>query len=154
MKRLVPALLALALSAAAPALTADEATIAAIQEAVDTAYVQGIHIDQDPEKIRAGFHESFIMFIRTDDGIRQVTRDGWIERIEASKAKQAEESSSDEPTEKPKTTAKITVLDHTPTAAVTKVDLYRDGEQIFTDYISLYHFEDGWKLVGKTFYRH
>lgn len=153
MKRFIPALMALALFAA-PTLTADEAAIAAIQEAVDVAYVQGIHIDQDPEKVRAGFHESFIMFIRTDNGINQVTRDGWIERIEASKAKKAEAPPSEDAADPPKTTAKITVLDHTPTAAITKVDLYRDGEQIFTDYISLYLFEDGWKLVGKTFYRH
>ena len=39
-------------------------------------------------------------------------------------------------------------------AAVAKVALFRDGKQIFTDYISLYRFDEGWKLVAKTFHRH
>jgi hypothetical protein len=41
----------------------------------------------------------------------------------------------------------------TADAAVAKVDLHRNGKHIFTDYIALYRFDDGWKLVGKTFQR-
>ena len=48
----------------------------------------------------------------------------------------------------------ITVLDRAGNAAVAKVALFRGGKQIFTDYISLYKFADGWKLVAKTFHRH
>ena len=62
--------------------------------------------------------------------------------------------SSHEPGARPETKADIEVLDRSGDAAVVRVKLFRDGKQIFTDYISLYRFPDGWKLVGKTFHRH
>ena len=42
----------------------------------------------------------------------------------------------------------------TGTAAICKVELTRGGKLVFTDYLALYKFEDGWKIVGKSFYRH
>jgi len=120
---------------------------AAIIEAVDQAYVHGIHIERDTEKVRKGFHESFVMFVRTDEGVDHVTRDAWIERMEASKAKGDQGP-------RPKTTAKVSVLDQAGDAAIVKVDLFRDGKHTFTDYISVYRFDDGWKLVGKIYHRY
>lgn len=137
--------LALVLFAACLALgvAADEATDAAIIQVVDEAYVQGIHLDADAEKVRKGMHESFVMFVRTDSGVNQVTRDAWIARLKP----------RDASTPRPDVKADIKVLDQTGDAAVVRVNLFRGGKQIFTDYISLYRFEDGWKLVGKTFQR-
>lgn len=140
---IVLALLVCAVSAAA----ADDPEHAAIVAVVDQAYVHGVHIDGDADKMRAGMHDSFVMFVRSDKGVTQTTRDAWIERLTASKAKAA-----DAP--KPEIKGNITVLDRSGNAAVAKVDLFRDGKQIFTDYISLYRFDDGWKLVAKTFHRH
>jgi type II secretory pathway component PulC len=120
---------------------------AAIKEVVDRAYVQGVHIDADPAKIRSGMHDSFIMFVRNGDQITGLTRDAWIARIEESNAKP-------KPAKKPETKADIDVLDRAGDTAVVRVKLYRDGKQIFTDYISLYRFASGWKLVGKVFQRH
>lgn len=39
-------------------------------------------------------------------------------------------------------------------AAVARVELWRDGKHTFTDYLSLYRFDDGWKILGKIFQRH
>ncbi len=147
MKRTLPAVLALLLIAmAAVAAPADDET-AAIVAAVDRAYVHGVHIDNDPELMRAGMHDSFVMFVQSEKGITQLTRDAWIERLAASKAKETNAP-------KPEIKADITVLDRSGKAAVAKVALFRDGKQIFTDYISLYRFDEGWKLVAKTFNRH
>ena len=126
----------------------DNADDAAIKEVVDRGYVQGVHNEADGAKIRSGMHESFVMFVRNGDAVTQLTRDAWIERIEKSKA----ERKPDAP--RPKTTAEIDVLDRAGDAAVVRVKLFRDGKQVFTDYISLYRFEGGWKMVGKTFHRH
>jgi hypothetical protein len=120
---------------------------AAIKEVVDRAYVQGVHIDADPAKIRSGMHDSFIMFVRNGDNVTSLTRDAWIERIEAGKAQP-------KPAKKPETTAEIDVLDRAGDTAVARVKLFRDGKQVFTDYIALYRFPSGWKLVGKAFQRH
>lgn len=139
----VVALLVCAVSAVA----ADDSEHAAIVAVVDQAYVHGVHIDGDADKMRAGMHDSFVMFVQSDKGITQTTRDAWIERLAASKARAVNGP-------KPEIKANITVLDRSGNAAVAKVDLFRDGKQIFTDYISLYRFDDGWKLVAKTFHRH
>ena len=39
-------------------------------------------------------------------------------------------------------------------AAVVRLELYRDGKHTFTDYLSLYRFADGWKIVSKIFHVH
>jgi len=121
---------------------------AAIKEVVDRAYVHGVHIDADPEKMRSGMHDSFVMFVRNGDAVNALTREAWIARIEASKA----QAKPDAP--KPETKAEIDVLDRSGDTAVARVKLFRDGKQVFTDYISLYRFDSGWKLVGKVFHRH
>lgn len=127
---------------------ADNADDAAIREVVDRGYVQGVHNDADGDKIRGGMHESFVMFVRNGDSVTQLTRDAWIERIEKGKAERKPDAA------RPKTTAEIDVLDRSGDAAVVRVKLFRDGKQVFTDYVSLYKFESGWKMVGKTFHRH
>lgn len=133
------------LSLAPSLFGADDSETVAIKAAVDQAYVHGVHIDRDPAKMRAGMHESFVMFVQgADGGVSQLTRDAWIERM----AKQAA------PATKPEIRAEISVLDRAANAAVVKVDLFRDGKQTFTDYISLYRFADGWKLVAKIFAKH
>ena len=121
---------------------------AAIKEVVDRAYVHGVHIDADPEKMRSGMHDSFVMFVRNGDAVNALTREAWIARIEASKA----QAKPDAP--KPEIKAEIDVLDRSGDTAVARVKLFRDGKQVFTDYISLYRFDAGWKLVGKVFHRH
>jgi ketosteroid isomerase-like protein len=151
MKRPVVAVLALLLAAtpvvAETPAAQDAAEDAAIVAVVDRAYVHGVHIDNDPELMRSGMHDSFVMFVQSDKGLTQLTRDAWIERLAASKAKDTHAT-------KPEIKADITVLDRSGKAAVAKVALFRNGKQIFTDYISLYRFDDGWKLVAKTFNRH
>lgn len=129
-------------------VAADSEDDAAIKEVVDRAYVHGVHIDADPAKIRSGMHESFVMFVRNGDAVTQLTRDAWIARIEAGNAARKPDAP------KPTTTADIQVLDRAGDSAVVRVKLFRDGKQIFTDYISLYRFDGGWKLVGKIFHRH
>jgi hypothetical protein len=42
-------------------------------------------------------------------------------------------------------------VDITNNEAVARVEVHRDGKHIFTDYLSLYKFADGWKIVGKIF---
>lgn len=50
---------------------------------------------------------------------------------------------------------KFPQIDITGNAAVVKVELFKDGNKVFTDYLSLYKFENGeWKIVSKIYYRH
>jgi hypothetical protein len=129
----------------ASAAAAEDTEDAAIIAVVDHAYVQGVHVDGDAQKMRDGMDPSFVMLVLGEKGVTQVTRDQWIERLGASKR------NPDAP--RPDIKANIKVLDRTGNTAVAKVDVFRDGKQIFTDYISLYKLSDGWKLVGKVFQR-
>lgn len=119
----------------------------AVIKVVEEAYVQGVHANPDGEAMRQGFHAEFIMFVQEGSKINKVTRDEWITRIEAAKAKSANKP-------RPEIKAEFPLVEVTGSAAIVKVELYRDGKHTFTDYISLYKFEEGWKIVAKTFYRH
>lgn len=131
----------------AGALAASDEEKKAVSRVVEEAYVQGVHAEPSGEAMRKGFHADFIMFVQDGEKINKVTRDEWITRIEAAKAK-----NSNAP--KPVVKHEFPVVEISGKAAVVRVELYRDGKHVFTDFISLYKFEDGWKIIGKTFYRH
>ena len=143
----LPALLVLASLAVPAAGEAPEADVAAIQEVITRAYVEGIHKERDPEKIRSGFHADFTMFVNADEGILKVTRDQWIARIEEGNRK-----NPDRP--RPEVRHEFPLIEVTGGAAVARVEIYRDGKHTFTDYLSLYRFDDGWRIIAEIFHRH
>jgi ketosteroid isomerase-like protein len=124
-----------------------KADVDAVKNVIENAYVKGIHIDRDVEAVRGGFNPAFVMF-RLEKGIvTQMTIDEWIAGIEKSK--------KERPGPLPqKTTHEFSMVDVSGDAAVARVELYKDGKHVFTDYISLYRLADGWKIVGKIYYRH
>lgn len=121
---------------------------AAVKDAVVKAYVEGIHINRDTAAVLKGFHPSFIMMVNGEgDKVKQVPIADWAAGLQASKDK------NPEPPEHT-TTHEFSMVDVTGNTAVAKVEIYRDGEHIFTDYLSLYNKNDDWKIVGKVFHRH
>ena len=118
----------------------------AIIKVIDAAYVQGIQNGKNVENIEKGFHPGFnLLGIDNQDNLTKYPIYTW-----SSNVKKAIAAGQTVPVE---TTAKFPMIDITGTAAVAKVELYREGKQIFTDYLSLYKFEDGWKIVSKIYYR-
>jgi hypothetical protein len=87
------------------------------------------------------------MLIFEKGAIRKLPIGDWVISIERNKQNNPEGP-------KYEITYEIPMVDVTGNAAVAKIELYKDGTHIFTDYMSLYKFEDGWKIVGKIFYRH
>lgn len=140
-------ILALVLSATICTFANENDDKQAVTKVVEEAYVQGVHANPSGEAIRQGFHQDFIMFVFDAGKINKVTRDEWISRIEAGKAKSSNGA-------KPEIKAEFPLVEITGNAAVVKVELHRNGKHIFSDYLSLYKFDDGWKIIGKTFYRH
>lgn len=126
-----------------------DAEQAAVVDVVQAAYVDGIHNFRDPVAIRKGFHPDFEMLILREGQLEKLPIAKWIEAIEARNAKEPP------PTDGKRTTeASYPRVEVTGSAAVCKVELVRGGKLVFTDYLSLYKFADGWKIVGKIFYRH
>ncbi len=120
---------------------------AAIEKVIENAYIKGVHTEWDADAARGGFHPEFVMLILEKDGIRKLPIAEWVKSIERNKQNNPE-GPRDE------ITYEIPMVDVTGDAAVAKIELYKDGMHIFTDYMSLYKFADGWKIVGKIFQRH
>ena len=114
-----------------------------IESVVRSAYVEGVHIKGDPALMRKGFHPDFRMLMLRDGVLVTVTLDEWAARIE----KAAKERTGPAP----QIRAEFPLVDVTNDEAVARVEIHRDGKHIFTDYLSLYKFADGWKIVGKIF---
>jgi Putative lumazine-binding len=96
--------------------------------------------------MRKGFHPDFRMLVLSNGKMNHVTIEEWAGRVE----KAAAAPSGPRPVIK----SEIPQVDITGTAATVRIELWRDGVHTFTDYLSLYKFADGWKIVSKTFYSH
>src|SRR5215475_550227 len=102
----------------AVAQTADPDAVKAV---VQSAYVEGVHVNLDATKMRQGFHPDFRMLMLRDGKMTSVTLEEWITRMEAN-AKQNPNAP------KPAVRADFPVVDVTGNEAVVKVELYRDGK--------------------------
>lgn len=119
-----------------------------IKTVVSSAYVEGIQNSGNVEDIRKGFHPSFNMLRLIENDVKPYAIEEWIAAIEKRKAEA-------KPEVKPvRTDAKFLSVDITGAAATVKLELYREGKRTFTDYIVLYKFTEGWRIVSKTYYRH
>ena len=49
------------------------------------------------------------------------------------------------------TTCNFELVDVTDYAAVAKLDVYKGATHFATDYMLLYRFEEGWRIVSKIF---
>ena len=144
-KFVAPVLLAAALLAPAATPAYAQSDEDAIKNLVQTAYVDGLQNLGDLEKTRAGFHPDFVLLGLRDGALTRLPIAEWI----ASAAKRKAEGAT-----LPLTRVRFVAVDITGTAASVKLELHRDGARIFTDYLSLYKFPDGWKIVGKIYHRH
>jgi hypothetical protein len=135
----------LALLCAVPAAAADKDDVVRV---VTDAYIKGVHINRDAAAMRAGFHPDFRMLVLGADGkMSAVTLEDWAGRVEKAAA-------NPNAPKLPAVKYEFTHVDIQGTAAVVRVELWRDGVLTFTDYLSLYKFPEGWKIVGKIYFTH
>jgi hypothetical protein len=130
-----------ALVLAQPPRSGDSAE-AAIEKVIVESYVQGIHINRDAEAIERGFHPDFVMSVYDDGQLVQVTLPQWLSRMSLGEKNTHEIGYEFEK------------IDVTGNAAQVRLAVFRDGEQVYTDYFGLYEFPDGWKIVNKIFKSH
>lgn len=118
----------------------------AIRQVVTSAYIEGIHNGGPVDDIRRGFHPGFNMLRLMDNELRPLSIEEWIASIEEYR-KEAKPAS-------PRAEGKFVNIDVTGNNAIVKLELFRNDKKIFTDYLVLYKFNEGWQIVSKTFYRH
>lgn len=117
-----------------------------ILKTIEKAYVQGIQNVKETDNIMKGFHPGFnLLGVDQNNHLTKFPIYTWYDvvkaRDEAGKMPEVE------------TTSEYPLVDITGNAAVVKVELYRGDEMIFTDYLSLYKFKEGWRIVSKIYHR-
>jgi hypothetical protein len=117
-----------------------------VKQVVTSAYVEGIHNRGSVDDIRKGFHPSFNMLRLINNEIKPLPIEEWIANNEKAK--------KENPTAPSKTEGKFVNVDVTGNNAVVKLELFRENKKIFTDYLVLYKFTEGWRIVSKTYFRH
>ena len=113
----------------------------AIKNLIVQAYVNGVFRDRDSLAVRAGFHPDFVMSVQTDDGVIVATLDMWLQRLGL------DGTPAVEPVE-----YEFRSVDVTAGTAVVKLDIYQAEGHVYTDYLGLYRFADGWRIVNKVFH--
>ncbi|MCD4693707.1 MAG: nuclear transport factor 2 family protein [Calditrichales bacterium] len=116
----------------------------AIKKVIDDAYIKGIHGNQDEKIVKSGFHRDFAMLVKENGNIKKVTVDLWLANIKKDKAKNPDRYNVE-------TTCNYELIDVTENAAIAKLQVYKDSKHFSTDYMLLYKYKDGWKIVSKIF---
>ncbi len=124
-----------------------EVDIEAIKQVINSAYVQGIHNNGPVEAVGQGFHPGFEMLSMQNNLLNKLTIYNWLPAIKRRKA-------DPDAASRPEVSCKYLSVDVTGDAAVVKLELHREGVLLFTDYLCLYRFEEGWKIVSKLYHRH
>jgi len=121
----------------------------AIKSVIQSSYVDGLQNKGDVEVIREGFHPGFNLLGVRQNSLTKYPIYSWVESF-----KKRMLADSNPPSEEQMITSKYLLIDVTGNAAMAKIELWRQDKRLFTDYLQLYKFEEGWRIVSKIYYRH
>ncbi len=141
--------LLLVLLLAPAALWAQESDREAVIETINSAYLEGITNEGDASKIDAGFHTGFniLGYNANNDRVWEFPIYYW----KPAAIENAEDGSNEE---RGPVRFEYPLVDITGNAAIVKVEYFIGDRHVYSDYLSLYKFKDGWKIVSKIFYQH
>lgn len=119
-----------------------------IKKVIQAAYIDGLQNRTNLDAIEEGFHPGFSLLIYKGNMMDKLPIYNW-----AQYAKMKKEKNPDGPTEEEKVSCTFENIDITGTAAVAKIKFFIGKKHVYTDYLSLYKFDDGWKIVSKIYYK-
>ena len=125
----------------------DDSEKAAIKKVIEDAYLSGVVNIGDVDAVKQGFHEDFSLKGIEKGKLFVLPIAEWIEGI-----KKRQVSGAYPPEEK--TRFEYPLMDITGTAAVVKVKFIQSEKHVYTDYLLLLKFADGWRLTDKIYFRH
>lgn len=123
----------------------DKKAIAAV---IQSAYVEGLFNQGDTSLINAGFHPTFrLPGQKEGEEMRELFIGEWKEIV----ATRKEKGAYPPPAEK-EVSIEIQRIDVVESVASVKLDFLVGGKKAYVDFIDLYKFETGWKLVNKVYF--
>lgn len=117
----------------------------AIKNTIVESYIEGVFIKGDAELIKKGFHENCSILIFRNGQLQKIDAKYYVDRFEQNPGAHITDK---------KVTYEFEDIKVSGYAALAVVKVFYDGKQKYTDYMNLYKFEDGWKIVIKTYYSH
>ena len=135
----------LILLAAATCLADD---VADVRQVVEASYINGAFNALDPDAMRDGFHPDFAIFWAEGEDIGRYPIGTWAEGVAKRKADPEFDPASN------KWEHELPMIDVTGGVAMVKVELSREGELVYTDYLSLIKFDSGWRIVAKVYHKY
>lgn len=118
----------------------------AIKAIIQQAYIGGAYNDDDTKAMLKGFHERFTVQNLHGDHYGVTKLQDWIKELDNWKSTREDWNN--------RTTAEITVIGLVRNAAVAQVDVYNAKVLMYTDFLSMYKFPEGWKIMNKIFTHH
>ncbi|MCP4218745.1 MAG: nuclear transport factor 2 family protein [bacterium] len=118
-----------------------------IKKIIIESYRDGLCNVGDTALVDKGFHPGFNLLIMKNDMLEKFPIYSWKQSVETRK-----KAGKFPPKEKYQFT--FPQIDITETAAMAKVEFYQGKKLLFTDYLSLYKFNGGWKIVAKIYHKH
>jgi len=121
----------------------------AVKKVIQEAYIDGLINEGDFSKIDKGFHPEFnLLGIGSGNEMWKYPIYSWKESVkndlQTGKLPKKDEE---------KVSIKFLMVDITGTAAIAKIEFYVGEKLTYIDYLSLYKFAEGWKIVNKIFYQ-
>ncbi|HEV2607951.1 MAG TPA: nuclear transport factor 2 family protein [Xanthomonadaceae bacterium] len=134
-----------------PSTSTTDATIsdgAAVRDVVTSAYCNGAYNALDTVAMARGFHPGFAIISPGTDQLERYTIAEWIAAIEKRKSAPGFDIAT------AKRQCYLSSVDVTGDVANVKMEVRKDGVMIYTDYLFLLRFADGWKIVSKIYQDH
>ncbi len=119
-----------------------------VEKVIKASYFNGAFNDLDTQSMRKGFHADFAIFSAKGNAIGKYPIDTWIKGIEKGKEDPNFDAS------RAKMDCRIVSLDITGGCAAAKIEISKDGKKVYTDYLSLLKFDEGWKIAAKVYHAH
>ncbi|MDN5203341.1 nuclear transport factor 2 family protein [Fulvivirgaceae bacterium BMA10] len=119
-----------------------------VKSLIEKAYIHGAFNELNPEAMANGFHPDFSIYSAKGEEIDKYPIKNWVESVRKRKA------DPDFDPSKNKWEHKFANVDVTGASAAAKIELYKDGKKVYTDYLSLLKFPSGWKIVAKVYHKH
>lgn len=114
---------------------------------INTAYAEGLQNEGDSLKIDQGFHPDFYLLGKGDSlALRKYAITDWRNRQIKNKASGKLPRPADR-----EVSLIYDFIDITGDVAVAKVNYFEGELQTYVDYISLYHYGNGWKIISKIY---
>jgi len=122
--------------------------VAAVLDVVNSAYCNGAYNALDTVAMALGFHPGFAIISPGTDQLERYTIAEWIAAIEKRKSAPGFDIAT------AKRQCYLSSVDVTGDVANVKMEVRKDGVRIYTDYLFLLRFADGWKIVSKIYQDH